>query len=94
MNAFKVLTPGAYTTVQDAGRFNFQQMGVPVSGALDDFALQVANLLVGNDRRQAVLEMTVMGPRLEVLAECDMAVAGARMNLEKCVSDSRRGQSQ
>jgi len=81
MDVLKVLTPGAYTTVQDAGRFGFQQMGVPVSGALDDFAFQVANLLVGNHRHQAALEITIMGPRLEVLAEADIALAGARMTV-------------
>ena len=79
MEVFKVVTPGAYTTVQDAGRFGFQQMGVPVSGALDDFAFQVANFLVGNPRHCAALEITIMGPRLEVMAEVDIAVTGANM---------------
>lgn len=81
MDVLKVMTPGAYTTVQDAGRFGFQQMGVPVSGALDDFAFRVANLLVGNQRHQAALEITIMGPRLEALAEADIAITGARMKV-------------
>lgn len=83
MDVLKVMTPGAYTTVQDAGRFGFQQMGVPVSGALDDFAFQVANLLVGNARNRAVLEITIMGPRFEVMAEADMAIAGAQMHVRR-----------
>ncbi|MBL0714930.1 MAG: hypothetical protein JJV98_14645, partial [Desulfosarcina sp.] len=83
MQVLKVLTPGAYTTVQDAGRFEFQQMGVPVSGALDDFALQAANLLVGNARDRAVLEITITGPRLEVMAEADLALTGARMKVTR-----------
>jgi biotin-dependent carboxylase-like uncharacterized protein len=74
---FAVLAPGAFTTVQDRGRFGYQQMGVPVSGALDPYAAQVANLLVGNAPECAVLEVTVLGPRLEVRAEADVAVAGA-----------------
>jgi len=81
MEVLKVLTPGAYTTVQDAGRFAFQQMGVPVSGALDDFALRVANRLVGNPPECAVLEITVMGPRLEFTAQTAIAVAGAQINM-------------
>jgi allophanate hydrolase subunit 2 len=48
MDAFAVLTPGGYTTIQDKGRYGYQQMGIPVSGVLDAFAFQAANLLVGN----------------------------------------------
>ena len=81
MKAFKVLTPGAFTTVQDLGRFGFQRMGIPVSGALDRFACQVANLLVGNPPDAAVLEITVMGPRLEFLSETHIALAGAQMGM-------------
>ncbi len=76
MKQFSVLAPGAYTTVQDAGRFGFQKMGVPVSGALDRFALAAANLLLGNPPGDAVLEITVMGPKLEALAEADVALCG------------------
>ena len=43
-----VLTPGLHTTVQDLGRIGYQAIGVPVSGALDGFALRLANALVGN----------------------------------------------
>ena len=81
MKAFKVLTPGAFTTVQDLGRFGYQRMGIPVSGALDRFACQVANMLVGNPPDAAVLEITVMGPRLEFLSETHIALAGAQMGM-------------
>lgn len=81
MTQFKVLTPGAYTTVQDRGRFGYQQMGVPISGALDDFAFRVANLLVGNPPEAAALEITLLGPRLEMLDPADVALTGARMKL-------------
>jgi antagonist of KipI len=64
MQAVEVLAPGGFTTVQDKGRFGFQQMGVPVCGVLDTFAGDMANLLVGNDPGRAVLEITVMGPSL------------------------------
>jgi KipI family sensor histidine kinase inhibitor len=76
---FKVLSPGGYTTVQDAGRTGFQRMGVPLSGALDKRAYRIANLLVGNDLEAAALEITVVGPRLEVLAEADVALTGAEL---------------
>lgn len=81
MDAFLVQAPGSYTTVQDNGRFGYQKMGIPVSGALDSFAGSVANLLVGNPEESAVLEITVVGPRLAFLREIDVALAGADMGV-------------
>lgn len=81
MKVFSVLTPGAYTTVQDTGRYGFQEMGVPVSGVLDPFAHAAANLLVGNPPDRAVLEITLTGPKLEVLAEADVALCGGEFNI-------------
>ncbi len=43
-----VLNAGLFTTVQDCGRWGYQGYGVPVSGAMDLFALCIANALVGN----------------------------------------------
>lgn len=79
MDTFQVLNPGPYTTLQDHGRFGWQHSGVPVSGVLDAYAFQIANLLVGNPDNCAVLEITVLGPQLEVLRESDIALTGAEM---------------
>jgi biotin-dependent carboxylase-like uncharacterized protein len=73
---FKVLFPGAFTTIQDLGRFGYQAFGVPVSGCLDRYAHTAANILVGNPDTAATLEMTILGPRLEVLRSCRIAIAG------------------
>jgi biotin-dependent carboxylase-like uncharacterized protein len=82
MDTLLVLAPGPYTTVQDKGRFGYQQIGVPSSGAIDQFAFRVANLLVGNPEESAVLEITVVGPQLAVLREVDLALTGAEMGFE------------
>lgn len=76
---FKVLSPGAYTTVQDLGRFGWQPFGVPPSGMLDDFAGRVANMLVGNPDSAALLELTFSGPTLKILAPATIALTGADM---------------
>lgn len=73
--------PGFWTTVQDLGRFGFQQYGVPPSGALDTYALWAANCLVGNEPAEAGLEITVIGPRLRAVSDCLVAVAGAQVEL-------------
>ncbi len=79
MEAIKVISPGPMTTVQDLGRFAFMDRGVPPSGALDSFSCRVANILVGNSDNSAVLEITFMGPTLEVLRDSEIALSGADM---------------
>jgi biotin-dependent carboxylase-like uncharacterized protein len=81
MDIFRVISPGSFTTVQDRGRYSFIDRGVPPSGALDLFASGIANRLVGNPGGAAVLEVTVMGPALEVLGEADVAITGADMTV-------------
>ena len=78
---FLVAKPGAYSTIQDLGRYGYQDLGVPVSGALDQFAARAANLLLGNAESAAVLECAVLGPTLTVLQDADLAVTGAEMEI-------------
>ncbi|MDQ0338253.1 antagonist of KipI [Caldalkalibacillus uzonensis] len=77
---FEVIKPGLFTTVQDLGRTGFQQYGMVVSGAMDPFAIQVANLLVGNRRDEAALEMTLSGPELRLLNDAVLAICGADLS--------------
>jgi allophanate hydrolase subunit 2 len=48
-DAIEVKAPGLATTVQDLGRPGYYHLGIPLSGAMDRFALAAANLLVGNE---------------------------------------------
>jgi biotin-dependent carboxylase-like uncharacterized protein len=77
--AIKVLKPGLATTVQDAGREGYYNVGIPLSGALDQYSFRAANLLVGNDEKAAVLECTLMGPELEIQQDAVIAVTGSEM---------------
>ncbi|MEA2229138.1 MAG: hypothetical protein QOF04_2768 [Solirubrobacteraceae bacterium] len=77
--AVEVLHAGLSTTVQDRGRHGLYSLGMPPSGAMDDFSSRVANLLVGNDEAAAVLELTYMGPRLGFFDDAVVAVTGADM---------------
>jgi len=79
MEIFEVVQPGAYTTIQDRGRFNYQQFGVPVCGVVDSFAYRVANALVGNFQDQAVLEATIFGPTLKVVNQGLISVTGGNL---------------
>ncbi|KAB8313029.1 biotin-dependent carboxyltransferase family protein [Erwinia endophytica] len=55
----KIIRAGMSTTLQDAGRIGWRQYGVGVGGVLDAPAMETANLLVGNPRTSAVLEITL-----------------------------------
>jgi antagonist of KipI len=78
-----VLKPGLLTTVQDQGRPGLQRHGIPVGGAVDAFAVRVANALVGNDDGAAVFEMALLGPELR--AEQELLVAYCGKGFEPCV---------
>src|SRR6202163_115132 len=77
--AIKILKPGLSTTVQDLGRPGYYHLGIPLSGAMDRFALRAANLLVGNDEGAAGLECVFLGPELEFTTGATVAVAGAEL---------------
>src|SRR3954447_8343542 len=76
-----VIKPGMLTTVQDLGRWGFQDRGVPVAGPMDPVSHRVANALVGNPRDAALLEITLLGPELGFEDERIVAVAGAEFEL-------------
>lgn len=73
----RVLAPGALTTVQDGGRGGYRHLGVGATGALDAYSHAVANLLVGNRRDAAALEITLAGPRLRFERTVRIALCGA-----------------
>jgi urea carboxylase len=72
-----VLDPGPHTTIQDFGRPGYYFMGLPPSGALDQYAHRCANLLVGNAEPAATLESTMAGPVLGFEQDALVAVTGA-----------------
>ena len=79
--AIVVARPGMLTTVQDAGRTGFQHLGVPVGGPMDWWSHQAANRLVGNAAGAAALEVTLIGPELELTRSAIAAVVGANFEL-------------
>lgn len=68
---------GLRTTVQDRGRVGLAHLGVPRSGAADLLSAALANAIVGNPARAAVLEATLTGPTLRFESAAVVAVAGA-----------------
>jgi biotin-dependent carboxylase-like uncharacterized protein len=77
--AVNVIKPGLSTTVQDLGRPGYYNIGIPLSGGMDRFALRCANMLVGNREDAAVLEAVFMGPELKFTEDATVAVTGAEL---------------
>ena len=76
--AIEVIKPGTYTTVQDfPGRLGLWHIGVPPSGPMDDYALRLANRIVGNTPEMAGLECTLVGPSLKFHKDSMIAITGA-----------------
>jgi len=72
---FRLATPGVLTSVQGAPRRGWGIYGVPPGGAMDPEALGHGNTLLGNPRLAAALELTLVGPDLEVLSDAVVALS-------------------
>lgn len=79
-HTFEVLSAGTQTSVQDyPGRLGYWAVGVPPSGPMDDRALRLGNVLLGNPEGAAALEITMSGPTLRFNADAVVAIAGAAL---------------
>nr|WP_299339669.1 biotin-dependent carboxyltransferase family protein [Allomuricauda sp.] len=76
----KVLKSGFFTSIQDLGRLNYRNIGVPVSGAMDHDSVKKANRLLGNDTIDPVLEITMTGPTLQFDSPTTICLSGAFMS--------------
>ncbi len=74
-----MVRPGVLTTVQDRGRVGHRRFGVPVGGAFDRGAADLANALIGNPPTAAVLELTLVGGAYQAEVDLAVALAGAAM---------------
>jgi antagonist of KipI len=77
---FKVKKIGLQSSFQDLGRRGFLKYGVVQGGAMDQYSLQISNLLVGNKRDEACIEICMIGPELECLASSTIAICGGSLN--------------
>lgn len=72
----EILKAGLYDSIQDLGRLGFQQFGVPISGTMDHYSRQLANAILGNQEDAAVLEFTLIAPRLKFQSDTAICITG------------------
>jgi allophanate hydrolase subunit 2 len=70
---FSISEAGWLSTFQDLGREDSEYMGVPCGGAADQHSAATANILVGNRRGAALLE--IMGGRFAFIASHDVFIS-------------------
>ncbi len=77
----QVIKPALMQTVQDLGRWGYQQFGLPESGPMDWWAHRAANILVDNSPEAACVEMGFSDASFSVDADALLAVCGAGFEL-------------
>lgn len=64
-------------TIQDYGRYGYQNSGVTVSGVVDRRSAGKANVLINNNPKEAVIEFMLMGPSIRFTSSTFIAITGA-----------------
>ena len=85
----EILHSGLYSSIQDLGRFQYRNYGVPVSGVMDDYHAKLANQILGNDENAAVLELTLQGSSLKFHENTQIVICGADLSPKLNRSDLR-----
>ena len=78
----EVIRAGLQSSVQDQGRFGYVHFGVSASGAADNFALRIGNILVGNPKQSAGIEMTIIGDKYRFKSDSYIALTGSEFEAE------------
>lgn len=76
MTTLRVLEPGFRSTIQDAGRVGHLRSAIPPAGPADPIAFEAAQRLVGNDVRDAAIEIVGTPFRIAFGAPRLVAVTG------------------
>jgi len=75
----EVIDAGFYSSIQDQGRMGYRHLGVPVSGAMDQKAFDLAHQLLGETLDFSCIECTLIGPILRFHEPCSLVLTGAHM---------------
>lgn len=80
-----LITQPGQTWVTDLGRLAGPSKGLSVNGALDQYACRVANIIVGNDDSESLLESLHFGPTF--IAEQNLLIAVTGAECEVTIDD-------
>jgi antagonist of KipI len=75
--SLKIIKGGVFDTIQDLGRYGSQYLGINPGGAMDRFAAQAVNMLVGNSPTEPVIELHFPSSIFLFEQEVMIAIGGA-----------------
>lgn len=75
--SISIIKPGLLGTIQDMGRYGYGSLGINCGGAMDRYAAQLANMLVGNHIHEAVIEIHFPGPQVLFEQNALISITGA-----------------
>ncbi|MCU5746422.1 biotin-dependent carboxyltransferase family protein [Staphylococcus sp. SQ8-PEA] len=89
--------PGLFTTIQDEGRFGYQDQGFSTAGVLDLFSFKLGQKLIGNNG--PALEFTIIGPSITFKKANTFVITGGEFDSKlngqpihmKCVYHAQAG---
>ncbi|MHB8065262.1 MAG: 5-oxoprolinase/urea amidolyase family protein, partial [Ruminiclostridium sp.] len=77
----EVLEGGIQTSIQDyPARLGYWDIGVPPSGAMDNFAFRIGNRILGNQHDASGIEFTLRGGSYKFRDDVVICITGANMN--------------
>ena len=79
--SLEILRTGVQTTIQDFGRFGAAHLGISASGASDNLAMRIGNLIVGNPENTPVIEMTLTGDTVLFHSNAFVALVGSKFKI-------------
>ncbi|MEE4203047.1 MAG: hypothetical protein V2I45_05410, partial [Halieaceae bacterium] len=77
MSTIEIISCGPGVTVQDAGRFGFENIGITPGGAVDPLAYRTGQQLLGNPATAAALEIPLGNLSLRLTEKRRVVVTGA-----------------
>lgn len=75
--SIRIIKPGICSAIQDLGRTGYRSLGIGPGGVMDFFAASVANFLVGNDEKAALIEMHFPGATIVFQSAARISITGA-----------------
>lgn len=79
--SIRFIRAGLQTSLQDCGRFGYMHQGISWSGAMDPLAMQMANALVSQPINSPVIEITLVGPKIQFNCDLTIAICGAYFDI-------------
>lgn len=75
--SLRIIKAGISDTIQDTGRYGWQNAGINPGGAMDRFSARLANALLGKELDEPVIELHFYAPAIQFDKATIICIAGA-----------------